>query len=56
MDGRLIFLHRLPRFDPFTRVSPRQIPRLDVGVGARATAHLEAALLPKSVEEGPRRA
>jgi hypothetical protein len=32
-------------------VFPRQIPRLDVGVSAR----IEAALLPKSVEEGPRK-
>jgi hypothetical protein len=55
MHSRLIFLHRLQRFEPHACVFPRQILRLDVEVGRRATGELEAALLPKSVAGGPRK-
>ena len=56
MDSRLIFLHRLRRFDPHVCGFPRQILRLVVEVGRGVSRELEPVLLAKSVEEDPRRA
>ncbi len=56
MDSRLIFLHRLRRFDPHACGFPRQILLLDMEVGRVVRRELEAALLPKSVAEDPRKA
>jgi hypothetical protein len=56
VHGRLIFLHRLRRFDPLDDTHTRPIPRSDVGVGGGATRHLQAVLLPKSVACASRKA
>jgi hypothetical protein len=50
MDGRLIFLHRLRRFDPHVCGFPKQILRLVVEVGGSVSCQLEPVLLAKSVE------